>query len=312
MYFIDLINLWMQTFKTYWRSVLSLAKKKDIFFNASAITFNLFICAIPFVLILISIIGYILSFDKAFDEIVRYGSELIPIFDYEATDTDIIQGAQTLESLLQPLVGARTVFGVTGLIILVIFTLGLVHSFKHVIFDVYDIEDRAHPIMDLVYNFLGFGVMGSVFLFFSLAISVISLFDFSIIKIPYTTIEIELPWMYDVLDFMLPIIFTFFLIFVIYRFVSERKISIRTAFIGASIYTLLFELAKWIVTIYLGFAFSSYQYFYQGYAVFIIIGIWAFYTSLLFVLSVILTRAYEEVYGTSVRSSDVNPYALLD
>ena len=312
MYFIDLINLWMQTFKTYWRSVLSLAKKKDIFFNASAITFNLFICAIPFVLILISIIGYTLSFDKAFDEIVRYGSELIPIFDYEATDTDIIQGAQTLESLLQPLVGARTVFGVTGLIILVIFTQGLVHSFKHVIFDVYDIEDRAHPIMDVVYNFLGFGVMGSVFLFFSLAISLISLFDFSIIKIPYTTIEIELPWMYDVLDFVLPIVFTFFLIFVIYRFVSERKISIRTAFIGASIYTLLFELAKWIVTIYLGFAFSSYQYFYQGYAVFIIIGIWAFYTSLLFVLSVILTRAYEEVYGTSVRSSDVNPYALLD
>ena len=312
MYFIVLINLWMQTFKTYWRSVLSLAKKKDIFFNASAITFNLFICAIPFVLILISIIGYTLSFDKAFDEIVRYGSELIPIFDYEATDTDIIQGAQTLERLLQPLVGARTVFGVTGLIILVIFTLGLVHSFKHVIFDVYDIEDRAHPIMDLVYNFLGFGVMGSVFLFFSLAISLISLFDFSIIKIPYTTIEIELPWMYDVLDFVLPIVFTFFLIFVIYRFVSERKISIRTAFIGASIYTLLFELAKWIVTIYLGFAFSSYQYFYQGYAVFIIIGIWAFYTSLLFVLSVILTRAYEEVYSTSVRSSDVNPYALLD
>ena len=302
----------MQTFKTYWRSVLSLAKKKDIFFNASAITFNLFICAIPFVLILISIIGYTLSFDKAFDEIVRYGSELIPIFDYEATDTDIIQGAQTLERLLQPLVGARTVFGVTGLIILVIFTLGLVHSFKHVIFDVYDIEDRAHPIMDVVYNFLGFGVMGSVFLFFSLAISLISLFDFSIIKIPYTTIEIELPWMYDVLDFVLPIVFTFFLIFVIYRFVSERKISIRTAFIGASIYTLLFELAKWIVTIYLGFAFSSYQYFYQGYAVFIIIGIWAFYTSLLFVLSVILTRAYEEVYSTSVRSSDVNPYALLD
>ena len=302
----------MQTFKTYWRSVLSLAKKKDIFFNASAITFNLFICAIPFVLILISIIGYTLSFDKAFDEIVRYGSELIPIFDYEATDTDIIQGAQTLERLLQPLVGARTVFGVTGLIILVIFTQGLVHSFKRVIFDVYDIEDRAHPIMDVVYNFLGFGVMGSVFLFFSLAISLISLFDFSIIKIPYTTIEIELPWMYDVLDFVLPIVFTFFLIFVIYRFVSERKISIRTAFIGASIYTLLFELAKWIVTIYLGFAFSSYQYFYQGYAVFIIIGIWAFYTSLLFVLSVILTRAYEEVYSTSVRSSDVNPYALLD
>jgi len=302
----------VQTFKAYWRRALALASEKDIFLNASAITFNLFICALPFTLILISIIGYILSFDEAFDEIVRYGSELIPVFNYEASETDIVQGAQTLEGLLTPLVGARTVFGVTGLIILALFTQGLLHSFKHVIFDIFDVEERAHPVMDAIYNFLGFGVIGSVFLFFSLLISVVSLFDFSVIEVPYTEIEIRLPWIYDLLDFTLPIIFTYFLVFVIYRFVSERKISVRTSLIGAGIYTLLFELAKWIVTIYLGFAFSSYQYFYQGYAIFIIIGIWAFYTSLLFVVSVILTRAYKEVYESPKPALEVNPYASMD
>ena len=263
-------------------------------------------------MILISIIGYILSFDEAFDEIVRYGTELIPIFDYQTTESDVIQGAPTLESVLLPLVSARTVFGITGLIILIIFTQGLIHSFKHVIFDIFDIEERANPIMDIIYNFLGSGIMGSVFLFFSLTISVISLFDFSIIKIPYTDIDIRLPWIYDLLDFLLPIIFTFFLIFVIYRFFSERKISSKIAFIGAAIYTTLFELAKWLVSIYLGFAFSSYQYFYQSYAIFIVIGIWAFYASLLFVISVILTRAYKEIYETSGTSIKINPYASLD
>jgi len=302
----------VQNFKAYWSRALALASEKDIFFNASAITFNLFICSIPFVLILISIIGYILSYDEAFDEIIRYGSELIPIFDYEATEVDIVEGAQTIESLLQPLVGARTVFGITGLIILALFTQGLLHSFKHVIFDIFEVEERAHPVMDAVYNFLGFGVLGSVFLFFSLTISVISLFDFSIIKIPYTEIEIRLPWVYDLLDFLLPIVFTYFLIFVIYRFVSERKITLRTSAIGAAIYTFLFELAKLIVSIYLGYAFSSYQYFYQGYAVFIIIGVWAFYTSILFVVSVILTRAYKEIYEAPTITDDVNPYASLD
>ena len=301
-----------QTLKAFWKRVLALASQKNIFLMLQLLLLIFFICAIPFVLILISIIGYILSFDEAFDEIVRYGSELIPIFDYQATESDVIQGAQTLESLLLPLVSARTVFGITGLIILIIFTQGLIHSFKHVIFDVFDIEERASPVMDVVYNFLGFGVMGSVFLFFSLAISVISLFDFSVIAVPYTDIEIRLPWMYDVLDVILPIIFTYFLIFVIYRFVSERKISAKTAYIGAAIYTFLFEFAKWIVTIYLSFAFSSYQYFYQGYAVFIVIGIWAFYTSLLFVVSVILTRAYKEIYETPNTSIEMNPYASLD
>lgn len=302
----------MEQIKDFWKKAFSLMGDKDIFFNASAITFNLFICAIPFTLILVSIIGYILSYDTAFDEIIRYGTELIPVFTFEATESDIIQGEQTLKNILNPLVGARTIFGITGLVILMFFTQGLLHSFKHVIFEVFDIKDKKHPLKDILYNFLGFGVIGSVFLFFSLAISVISLLDLSVIKIPYTDIEIRLPWIYDVLDFTLPIIFTFFLIYAIFRFVSERRISTKVAMTGAAIYTLLFELAKWIVSMYLNYAFSTYQYFYQGYAIFIIIGIWAFYTSLLFVISVILTRAFRETYFVDKSVYEENPYSALD
>lgn len=302
----------MQRIKDFWKKTLNLLGDKDIFFNASAITFNLFICAIPFTLILISIIGYILSFDTAFEEIVRYGTELIPVFTYETTESDIIQGEQTLENILTPLVGARNVFGIAGLIILMLFTQGLLHSFKHVIFDVFDIKDKQHPLKDILYNFLGFGVIGSVFLFFSLAISVISLLDLSVIRIPYTEIEIKLPWVYDLLDFTLPIVFTFFLMYTIFRFVSERRISPKVALTGATIYTILFEIAKLLVSLYLGYAFSTYQYFYQGYAIFVIIGIWAFYTSILFVVSVILTRAYKETYYTAKSSFEENPYASLD
>lgn len=302
----------MQRTKDFWKRTLNLLGDKDIFFNASAITFNLFICAIPFTLILISIIGYILSFDTAFEEIVRYGTELIPVFTYESTEADMIQGEETLENILTPLVGARNVFGIAGLVILMLFTQGLLHSFKHVIFDVFDIKDKKHPMKDILYNFLGFGVIGSVFLFFSLAISVISLLDLSVIKVPYTDIEIQLPWVYDLLDFILPIIFAFFLMYAIFRFVSERRISVKVAFTGATIYTILFELAKLLVSLYLGYAFSTYQYFYQGYAIFVIIGIWAFYTSLLFVVSVILTRAFKETYYQDKSSFEENPYASLD
>ncbi|MEQ9309610.1 MAG: YihY/virulence factor BrkB family protein [Balneolaceae bacterium] len=302
----------MQQTKYFWKKSLNLLSDKDIFFNASAITFNLFICAIPFTLILISIIGYILSFDTAFEEIVRYGTELIPVFTFETTESDIIQGEETLENLLTPLVGARNVFGIAGLIILMLFTQGLLHSFKHVIFDVFDIKDKKHPLKDILYNFLGFGVIGSIFLFFSLVISVISILDLSVIRIPYTDIVIRLPWVYDLLDFTLPIIFTFFLMYTIFRFVSERRISPIVSLTGATIYTVLFELAKLLVSLYLGYAFSTYQYFYQGYAIFVIIGIWAFYTSLLFVVSVILTRAFKETYYATKSSYEENPYASLD
>lgn len=290
---------------------MKLAKKKDIFFNASAITFNIFICAVPFVLILISIIGYLLSAEEAFNEIVRYGREFFPSFTYETQSDDVFRGAVTIETLLNPLIGARRIFGIVGIIVLLFFTQGLLHSLKHVLFDTFDIKERKHPVMDVVYNFFGFSLIGIVFLIFSLAVSTISLFNLSQINIPFTEITIELPWIYDFLNFVLPIILAFFVLYVIFRFVSERKIKPTVALIAAATYTILFELAKFGVSMYLEYAFASYRYFYQGYTVLIILAVWTFYTALLFVVSAIIARAYRDIYMVNRPSIEENPYTAI-
>ncbi|MDZ7808082.1 MAG: YhjD/YihY/BrkB family envelope integrity protein [Gracilimonas sp.] len=220
----------MQKQKEFGKRVLKLATKKDIFFNASAITFNLFICAVPFVLILISIIGYVLSAEEAFNEIVRYGREFFPSFTYETQSEDVFRGAITIETLVKPLVGARQIFGIVGIVVLLFFTQGLLHSLKHVLFDTFDIKERKHPIMDMIYNFFGFSIIGVLFLVFSLAVSTISLFNLSRINVPFTDMTIELPWIYDFLNVTLPIVLAFLLMYVIFRFVSERKIKPQGSF----------------------------------------------------------------------------------
>lgn len=301
----------MEKHKKFWKRVLELAGKKDIFFNASAITFNLFICAIPFILILISIIGYALSVDEAFDEIVRYGREFFPSFTYETQREDIFRGAITIETLLRPLVGARQVFGIIGIIVLVFFTQGLLHSLKHVLFDTFDIKERKHPVMDVVYNFFGFTLIGVVFLTFSLAISTISLFNLSQIDIPFTDIVIELPWIYDFLNIVLPIFLAFIVLYVVFRFVSERKIEPIVALMAALTYTALFEIAKFGVSAYLEYAFSTYRYFYQGYTILILLGVWTFYTALLFVVSGIMARAYKDIFIKDKPAIEENPYTAI-
>lgn len=306
----QIIKLDLQTLKDFWKRVYTIAVKKDIFFNASAITFNLFICAIPFILILISVIGYILSIEEAFNEIVRYGREFFPSFTYESTNNDVL-GAITIETLLRPLIGARRIFGIAGIIILIFFTQGLLHSLKHVLFEVFDIKERKHPIMDAIYNFFGFTLIGTVFLFFSLTISFISLFNLSQISIPYTDIVIELPWIYDFLNIILPIFLAFFIQYVIFRFVSERRIIPRVALMAAATYTILFEIAKYGISKYLGYAIESYQYFYQGYAILVILVIWMFYTSLLFVLTAVIARAYKDIFVAHKPHVEENPYTAI-
>jgi uncharacterized BrkB/YihY/UPF0761 family membrane protein len=281
----------LSNFRAYWNQVWLLVRKVDVFFNASAVTFNLFICAIPFSLILISIIGYILSFETAYTELTRYGTELLPDLAYENSNQIFIESERIVQGLILPLVEGRNVLGITGIIIMLFFTQGLFHSLKMVLFDVFDIQAQNHPLMNIVYNFLGIGLLGSVFLFFSLLISVVSLFDLRTISIPYTQVVIQLPWIYELLDVLLPLIFTFLLAFVVFRFMSDRQINIKYSLLGASIFTFLFETAKLLLSLYLNYALSSYESVYQSYTVIIVLAFWVFYLSILFVFSAILVKA---------------------
>lgn len=298
-------------FKTYWKLVGRLAIQKNVFFNASAITFNLFLCAIPFTLILISLLGYILSIDAAFDEVIRYGRELFPSFTFETRGEDIFEGVVTIEQLVMPLVEARRIFGILGIIILTFFSQGLLHSLKHVLFEVFDIEDRSHPIMELVYNFFTFGVVGGVFLFFTIAISLISLYPVDSIAIPFTETVIELGWITELLTRLIPALFTPLLFYVIFRYISEKRISRKVSFISAVIYTVLFETAKYGVGLYLGYALTAYRYYYQGYTIPVIIGVWVFYSAVLFVVTAVMARAYQDIYETERPSIEKNPYTAI-
>lgn len=277
--------------RAYWSRVIELVKQVDVIFNASAVTFNLFICAIPFTLILISIIGYVLSIDAAYAELVRYGTELLPDITYEQTNSVTVESERIVQALLAPLIQGRNVLGITGIIIMLFFTQSLFHSLKLVLFNVFDIQKRSHPLKSILANFLGLGLLGTVFLFFSLLVSFVSLFELRTIAIPLTEIVIELPWVYEVLDTLLPLLFTFMLAFVIFRFMSEREISISDALQGAVLFTVLFESAKLLLSLYLSYAMSRYEFVYQGYTIIIVLALWVFYLSILFVLSAILLRA---------------------
>lgn len=300
----------MQKYKNFWRLIVTLIKKKDVFFNASAITFNLFICAIPFILLMISIIGYVLSYEAAFNEIVRYGRELFPSFTYESRSGDIFRGAVTLETLLRPLIGARRIFGIVGMVVLIFFSQGFFHTLKHVVFDIFEIEDRRHPILEMVYNFFTFGLVGGVFLFFSLVISLLSLVSFGEFSLPFTEMVFQLNWIYELLNLLIPTTFTLILFYIIFRYISEKRMQPKVALLAAVIYTVLFEIAKFGVGYYLEYAFGAYRHFYQGYTILIIIGIWAFYSATLFVITTIIARAYQDSFLTGQTASE-NPYTAI-
>jgi predicted dehydrogenase len=99
-------------------------------------------------------------------------------------------------------------------------------------------------------------------------------------------------------------VFAPLLFYVIFRYISEKRISRKVSFLAALTYTVLFETAKYGVGLYLGYAFTSYRYYYQGYTVPVIIGIWVFYSAVLFVLTAAMARAYQDIDGVIIATPD--------
>ena len=305
-------------FKEFGNRIVKYITDKEVFFNASAITFNIFLCAIPFTLLMISVLGYVLSFEDAFTEVLRYGRELFPRFTYESHSQDVVKGVVTLETILNPLIQKRRIFGIVGFGALVFFSQGLFHTLKHVVFFVFDINDRKHPIVELIYNFFTFGLVGGTFLFFSIVISIVSIISFDGFAIPLTAIEIKMNWFFDLINLLIPIAFTFFLIYVVFRYISEKRLNRHISLFGAIVFTVLFEGAKFGVGLYFEYAVTVYRYLYQGYTIAVVLIVWAFYTAVLFVVTTIIARAYKESFRkkTGTRSSTTqqfieNPYTSI-
>jgi YihY family inner membrane protein len=286
----------VQKYKNFWNSIVTLVKEKNVFHHASAITFNLIICSIPFTMLLISIIGFILSYQAAFDQVLQYAQQAFPNFTYQTHQGDALHGAVTIKSILNPLIGSRQVFGIIGIIILIIFSMGLFHTLKHVVFEIFEIRDRKHPLMEWVHNFFTFGLIGGLFIFLAIAISFFSVISIHAITLPFTTKVIGLNWVHTFLHHVFPLLFILFIFYLLFRHISERRMKHKVALVGAVSFTILFGIAKVLIGFYLSYSIFRYHHFYQGYTVIVILAFWAFYSAALFVLSTIIARSYRDIF----------------
>jgi YihY family inner membrane protein len=273
-----------------------MAKEEDVFHHASAITFNLIICSMPFTLLLVAIIGYILSYHAAFQEIMTYAQQVFPTFTYQSKQSDALQGAVTLKAILQPLIGHRQVFGAVGILVLIFFSMGLFHTIKHVVFEIFKIRDRKHVLVEWIHNFLTFGIIGGIMVFLAIAISFFSVLDIKSIRLPFSQKMLGLSWFHPFMHHVFPLLFILLVFYLLFRHISESRLRRSVALVGAGCFTVLFGIAKILISIYLNRAFFGYHLYYQGYAVIAVLGFWAFYSAVLFVLSTIVARSYQETF----------------
>ena len=276
------------TLRDYAKRVWDNSGEDNIFFLASGITFNILLAAVPFFLLLLSGLGYLLnhSADASSAEVLGFLDRLLPP-DERGADTGV-------RRLLYELVQSRGSVGLYGLIGFVWFSTRLFGSLRTVLGEVFDIEE-------------GRSIVGGKL--FDIQITVVA----TLLFVVYTALSTYLTvatshgvrWLgavglrTDVLGGLeyylgsaIAYAFIAFMFFALYKFLPDRRIRWRAALVAAVFTSTLFEVAKQLFTAYLrSFDPGS---LYRGtlYALVILV-LWTYYAAVIFILGGEVGQVYQ-------------------
>ncbi len=257
-----------------------------VFLFASGISFSVFLCVIPFVLIIFAIVGRLVDSADLQDSVNHYIVGVIPYEEYAAFVIRFV-GLRIGE-----FIAFRGIAGVVGTLGLLFAASGLFSSMRTALNTSFRITDGPHALLrklkDLAMTLI-------VVLFVLLSVFVIPGLE-ALRKLSFGP---EAPAA-DILNLLqhtaivaitLAIVFAVFLI--LYRYAPSRLIPWRTAIVSSISATLLWVIAKESFGFYISH-FVTLQRVYGAYLFIVVIALWLYYSSLVLLLGAEIGQLYRE------------------
>jgi Predicted membrane protein len=276
------------TLKDYLKRIWDNAGDDNIFFLAGAISFNFLLASVPFVLLLLSGLGYILN-QSAVESTASLWAFIDQLLPPHAP------GTQTpIHKLISDVINARGAVGLYGLIGFVWFSTRLFGTLRTVLGEVFDIEEgrsiiggKLFDIKLTIFSTILFAAYTAINAYLKLAtsrgIAIVQRFGLQ-------------PEVMGRLDYWFGIVvatlFIVLMFFALYKFIPNRRIRWQSAMIAALVTSVLFELAKNLFTAYVGKFNPGSLYTGTLYALAIVVA-WVYYSAVIFILGGEVGRIYE-------------------
>jgi membrane protein len=238
------------------------------FFLASGITFNLLICLIPLILLLLALVGtYLYSDQEVFNHVRRYFESAVPSLDPRIMEnlTTIIQDRKIVSALgLGGLIWASTL---------------IFSSLRTALNIVFQVEKGRSLLRGTAVDFLMVFLAG-----FLLLLSMVLTSGIAIIQtfqlFPFLNIG---PVMQLILRYLLPLAFTFLMSFLIYKISPNRKVLSLPALQAALFTSLLWEIAKHMFGWYVQLS-PRFSMLYGSLSTLAIFFFWIYYSAMILLL----------------------------
>lgn len=277
------------TVRDYLKRIWDNSAEDNVLFLASGIAFNILLAAIPFFLLLVTGLTYLLP------AITRVAPS-VAVYDF----IDRLLPAQSnatatwLHTLLDDVMRTRGSVTLYSAIIFVWLSTRLFGSLRTALADVFDIENERSIIRGKIFDvqitvvatvlFVANSVVSS-YLALATTRGLTALIDLGLRKDLMTGLE------YSIGRF-LAFVFITVMFFALYKYLPVRKVRTRTALLAAAFSGLAFEVAKQVFRLVI--VSMNPQSIYTGtIAALIIIVVWVYYAALIFLIGGEVGQVYE-------------------
>lgn len=254
-------------FRIFWEALRKFDKDHG-FFLSSGITFNLLLCLIPLILLFLALLGtYLYSYREVLNHIRHYLENAFPF-----PDTRIMNG-------ILRIVRDRKIVGVLGIGGLIWASTWVFSSLRTALDIIFQVKGGRSILRGKGVDLLMILLAGTFLLISMIFTSVITLvkgYQFS----PFLELR---PIIRFILKYFIPFLFTFWLGFLIYKIIPDKKIHFKTALQAAFFASLFWEAAKqlfgWYV-LHLG----RFSMIYGSLSTLAIFFLWMYYSSVILLL----------------------------
>jgi membrane protein len=275
-----------QFFRHYAGGIYLRSDRHHIFLMAGGLAFSLFVCIMPLILIVFSLLGVILEKPSVAGEIETFIDRAIPYENYAAfVKEKVFMRVDEFKVF-------KNMAGIIGFVGLFIAATGLFSGMRTILNTIYKVEQDKPVLIGKLRDLIS---VVAVALYFLLAIAILPLLESvkGLVAKFFFVGTISFGFFSDLalagVSFLL-ILLTFMLI---YWLIPYRKMNPKVVLVSAMAASVLWESARQIFGFYLA-NLVTLKMVYGAYVLIVVIAFWIYYTAIVFILGAEIGQLYRE------------------
>ncbi len=272
--------------KHYIGGLINRIDEHHAFLLAGGLAFSLFVCIIPFLLIMFFLLGNVLNSQSVQSQVNLAISTIIPYEKY----ADFVK--EIIFKRINEVIEYKNIAGLVGAFGLLFAASGLFSSMRTILNRVLGIETNVHFLLVKLRDF-------------ALVLMVILIFFITTLLSPILDLFIQAAQTIESLEFfrgpifehffitIISLVLIFILFLILYSTVPVRKLGKNSTLISAVWAAILWEIAKQGFGYYIHH-FTTLGRIYGTYALVVVVAFWIYYSSIVFIVGAEIGRLYSE------------------